>query len=151
MAFENWHPSATLPRRPCVFFFPLCFFFFPNNKPAEYRNLATTVSSFVSKSNWHAHGVVISTPKHTLNLDPAPEPGQHSRILTRLRTGRSGVWIPSGEEIFLLSRMSRPALRTTRAPVQWVQEFFPRVKRPVRDAHHPPHLVRRLRMRRGIH
>jgi hypothetical protein len=101
--------------------------------------------------HWDAHSVVISTTKYTLNLIPAPEPGQRSRIPTSLRTERSGVWIPSEEEIFLFSKMFRPALRRTRPPVQWVPEFFPDSKsaRFVMHTTHP-HLVRRLRMRREL-
>jgi hypothetical protein len=35
--------------------------------------------------------------------------------------------------------VSRPALRPTQTPVQWVQGVFPRDKsRPGRDADHPP-------------
>jgi len=92
MAFENWQPSATLPRRPCVFFLlPTCqqsIWIKPQQSP-PYSCLSLTRSQ-CRNINPKTH------PK------PSSRRGQHSRIPTSLRTGRSRVWIPSGEEIFLL-------------------------------------------------
>jgi len=33
-----------------------------------------------------------------------------------------------GHEIFLFSKLSRPALEPTQPPIQWVAKFFPRGK-----------------------
>jgi hypothetical protein len=48
------------------------------------------------------------------------------------------------------SHTSRPALRLTQPPVQWVPGLSPGVKRPGRGAVHPPLLAPRLRMSRAI-
>jgi hypothetical protein len=60
-----------------------------------------------------------------------------------------GVRFPAGAMDF--SSVSRPALRPTQPPVQWVPEVpSPGVKaRPGRDADHSPHLVPRSRMSRS--
>jgi hypothetical protein len=51
-----------------------------------------------------------------------------------------GVRSPAGQRIFPLTSVSRPALRPTQPPVQWVTVFLsPGVKaRPGRDADHSP-------------
>ena len=49
-------------------------------------------------------------------------------IVTRLRTGRSGFESRKGQEVFLLSKMSWPALGHTKPPIQCVSQFFPGVK-----------------------
>jgi hypothetical protein len=48
-----------------------------------------------------------------------------------------GVRVPVGSRIF--SKLSRPALRSTQPPIQWVPgALIPGVKRPGREAHHSP-------------
>jgi hypothetical protein len=52
--------------------------------------------------------------------------------------------------IFPLTSVSRPAVRPTQPPVQWVPGSFSRGKaRPERDADHSPHLVPKSRMSRS--
>jgi hypothetical protein len=46
-------------------------------------------------------------------------------LVTRIRTGQSGVLIPAVSDDFLFSRISRQALESTRPPIQWVPVFFP--------------------------
>jgi hypothetical protein len=48
-----------------------------------------------------------------------------------------GVRVPEGSRIF--SKSSRPALRFTQSPIQWVRgAVFPGVKRPGREVDHSP-------------
>jgi hypothetical protein len=65
--------------------------------------------------------------------------------------GRSGFDPWRGQRIFPLTSVSRPALRSTQPPVQWIPGVLsPGVKaRPGRDADHSPHLGPRLRMSRS--
>jgi hypothetical protein len=51
-----------------------------------------------------------------------------------------GVRSPAGQRIFPLASVSRPALRPTQPPIQWVPGVLsPGVKaRPERDADHSP-------------
>jgi len=55
-------------------------------------------------------------------------------IITRPRAGRPVF----GLEIFQFATASRPALRPTHPPIQWVRLLFPGVKRPEREADHSP-------------
>jgi hypothetical protein len=58
----------------------------------------------------------------------------------------AGVRFPAGQDIFLFSTTSRPALRPTQPPIQWVPEALsPRVKRQGPEADHLL-LVPRLKM-----
>jgi hypothetical protein len=41
-------------------------------------------------------------------------------VVTRLRVGQLGFDSQEGQEIFLLATASRPALRATQPPIQWV-------------------------------
>jgi len=59
--------------------------------------------------------------KHQINSDVTCR-----LIVTRLQTGRSGVWIPALTTYFFISETSRPALGTTQTHVQWVPRLFPR-------------------------
>jgi hypothetical protein len=45
---------------------------------------------------------------------------------------------PSSVKNFLFSTSTRPALRPTQPPTQWVLDFIPWVKRPGREADHSP-------------
>jgi hypothetical protein len=50
-----------------------------------------------------------------------------------------GVRVPVGSRMFLFSRSSRPALRSTQPPLQWVPgDLSPEVKRPGREVDHSP-------------
>jgi len=57
-------------------------------------------------------------------------------ITARLLTGRSDVEIPAGEEIFLFSRRTKPALESTQPHIQWVPIFFRLYNLPSRDVYH---------------
>jgi hypothetical protein len=49
----------------------------------------------------------------------------------------AGVWFPNGQGIVLCSTRSRPALRATQLPIQWLPgTLYPEVKRPGREADH---------------
>jgi hypothetical protein len=69
----------------------------------------------------------------------------------RLDDLATGVRSPAeARGFFLQPRVSRPALRSTQPPIQWVPGSFPRGKaRPERDAEHSPPLVPRSRTSRG--
>jgi hypothetical protein len=61
-----------------------------------------------------------------------------------------GIRSPAGAKDFSLTSVSRPALRTTQPPVQWVPTVLSRGKaRPGRDADHSPHLMPRSRLSRS--
>jgi hypothetical protein len=55
------------------------------------------------------------------------------------RPGRSGFDSQQGQEIFLVSTASRPALMHTYLPIQWIaMTAYPEVKRPECEADHSP-------------
>jgi hypothetical protein len=62
--------------------------------------------------------------------------GRDNAVGMATRNGLDGPGIESrlGQE---LSHSSRPALRSTQPPIQWVILSFPGVKRPGRGFHHP--------------
>jgi hypothetical protein len=65
------------------------------------------------------------------------EPGELSRYSDWLRAGWSEFDSRRGLEIFLFDTMTRPALRPTQLPIQWVPgALFLGVKRPGREAGH---------------
>ena len=47
-----------------------------------------------------------------------------------------GFQFRQGQEVFLFSKASRPAMGPTQTPVQWIPGVFPRVKRPGRQVDH---------------
>ena len=61
----------------------------------------------------------------------------------RIRAGRFGVESRAGQEGFLFSEMSRPALESTQSPVYGLTLLFPRSEREVYQSS----VVLRLRMR----
>jgi hypothetical protein len=66
----------------------------------------------------------------------AKELGYLSRYSDGPRAGRPGFGSRQGQEIFLFSTVSRPALRPTQPPIQWVPWAFPPwVKQPGRNLH----------------
>jgi len=69
--------------------------------------------------------------------------------VTRLKRWKTGVQFPARSEIFLLAAGFRPALIPTQPLDQLVRGYFPRVKRPEREADHS-HLVPTLRMSGAI-
>jgi hypothetical protein len=61
--------------------------------------------------------------------------------------GVRGFYSRQGLGIFFFYTASRPALRPTQPPIQWVPVVLsPEVKRPESEADHSPHLVPRSRM-----
>jgi hypothetical protein len=57
--------------------------------------------------------------------------------MTKLRTGRSGFDSRQGQEFFLFATPSRPTLRATQPPIQWVPwASYPGRKRPGSEADH---------------
>jgi hypothetical protein len=76
---------------------------------------------------------------------------QLSRYSVSLQTGRPGFDVRQWQMIFTLTSVSRPALRPTQPPVQWVPGGpFPGAKAWLgRDADHSSHLVPRSRMSRS--
>jgi hypothetical protein len=67
------------------------------------------------------------------------ELGQISPYSDRLQDGRQGFDSRQGQEIFLYSTASRPALGPTQPPIQWVPgELSPGVKRLRREGDHSP-------------
>ena len=48
--------------------------------------------------------------------------------VTRLLVGGSGVRIPTGEEIILFSKMSKPNVGPTEPPIQWGPLVVPKVR-----------------------
>ena len=69
---------------------------------------------------------------------------QDSSVSIATRYGLDGPWIESwwGRDF---PRLSRPALRPTQPPIQWVPGLSRGLKRPKRGVDHPPHLALRLR------
>jgi hypothetical protein len=64
----------------------------------------------------------------------------------------TGVRSRQRQRIFRLASVSRPVLRPTQPPVQWIQESFPGGKAwQGRDADHSPHLVPRSRISGRLH
>jgi hypothetical protein len=62
--------------------------------------------------------------------------GQFSRYSDGLRAGRPGFNSRQGQEIFLYSIVSTPALRLTQPPIHWAPgAISPGVKRPGREVH----------------
>jgi hypothetical protein len=60
-------------------------------------------------------------------------------IATGCGLGRPGIDFRQGQEIFVYSTASRPALRPSQSPIQWVPgALSPGVKRLGREADHPP-------------
>jgi hypothetical protein len=53
------------------------------------------------------------------------EQGQLGRCSDGLRAGRLGFYSRKGQEIFLYSAVSGPALGPTQPPIQWVPGAFP--------------------------
>jgi hypothetical protein len=67
------------------------------------------------------------------------EPGELSRYSDRLWAGRAVLDSQQGQEIFLFSTSSRLALGSTQPSIQWVPgALSPGVRRPGREADHPP-------------
>jgi hypothetical protein len=69
------------------------------------------------------------------------EPGQRSRYSDYLRAGRlrDRSSSPSTVKNFLFSASSRPALGSTKSPIQWVPGTLSwGVQRPGRETHHSP-------------
>jgi hypothetical protein len=65
--------------------------------------------------------------------------GSSVSIVTQLRSGRPEFFSRQGQEIFLSTTASRPALGPTQSSIQWVPaSFSPGVKRPDREADHSP-------------
>jgi len=58
--------------------------------------------------------------------------------VTGLLTGQSGVQIPSGQEIYLFSEMSRLTLGPAQPPIKWVTGFLPWGKQLGCDVYSPP-------------
>lgn len=54
-------------------------------------------------------------------------------LISRLRTGSSGVRIPAGQEIFPFSNASRQAMGSYQPSVHWAPGFFVGVEQPMRD------------------
>ena len=60
-------------------------------------------------------------------LNPTPHHeagGSVVSIVTMLRAGRSGIKSPTGKKIFLLSKTSTLAPRSTQPSTQWVPGFY---------------------------
>jgi hypothetical protein len=64
-------------------------------------------------------------------------------IVIRVRAGRFGVESRAGQDGFLFSEMSRPALKPTQSPIHGLTGLFPKSERA---AHHST-VVARLRIR----
>jgi hypothetical protein len=62
-------------------------------------------------------------------VDTICEPGSSVSLTTGWTTGRSRFDPRQGQRIFPLTSLSRPTLRPTKPPVQWVPGPSPRVKR----------------------
>jgi hypothetical protein len=67
------------------------------------------------------------------------EPRYLSRYSDGLRAGRPEFDSPQGQEIFLYSTASRPAVGSTQPPMQWVLESVsPGLRRSGHEADHSP-------------
>jgi hypothetical protein len=55
-----------------------------------------------------------------------------------LKTGKSGVWTPVGQEIFSPPYPSKLPLMPTDPPLEWLRGLFPGAKRPECGVDHPP-------------
>jgi hypothetical protein len=72
-----------------------------------------------------------------------------AQLVQRRATGRT-AWVrfPTGTKGFVFFTASRPALRLTQPPIQWVSEAIsPGLKWLEREADHSPHLVPRSRIK----
>jgi hypothetical protein len=72
-------------------------------------------------------------------FSPFRRQGSSVRIVTRLRTGRSGIDSCQGHGIFLFATAYRPSLGSTQPSIQWVLgSLSAGVKRPAREADRSP-------------
>jgi hypothetical protein len=75
--------------------------------------------------------------------------GSSVRIVSDYKLDCRGL-IPERQWSFPLASVSRPAVRPTQPPMQWVRGSFPEGKTlPELDAYHSPHLEPRSRMCRS--
>jgi len=66
----------------------------------------------------------ITSSLYSINHDSFKSRDSSVGIVTRLRTGRSGVRIPAGKRAFLFKR-SISALRLTQPTIEWIPRHFP--------------------------
>jgi len=88
------------------------------------RNVSCIVQSFWQSWTW----IFLLVPiVWVLNIYTHTSPSRASLIgmLTRLRTGRVGMESRHRQEIFLFSRISRPAVGPARPRIPCIPEFFP--------------------------
>jgi hypothetical protein len=95
--------------------------------PLKSRSISTWLYSATSQKTlnfiltamrtWNLTEILLGSRKRVA--------GYLSQYSVWLRTGRPGFDPQQEQRIFLLTSVSRPALRPTQPPVQWVQEVLP--------------------------
>jgi hypothetical protein len=112
--------------------------------PSSLKKISHFISKFVSVTTkmYVGHGVrqiTYSRPRHEMEVStwqsklfPVPTepvvPGLLSGYSDRLRAGQPGFHSREGQEAFLYSTASRPALGPSQPPLQWVmgyKDFLP--------------------------
>jgi len=78
-----------------------------------------------------SESLISAISNHLLSSYHIWHPGSSVSSVIRLRSGRPGSDSRQGQGFFLFVTASRPTLKSTQSPIQWIRESFPvEVNRP---------------------